>query len=215
MKKIIYHYIAVLNDRIRTFSLSRPPRPDFNKEEIELITVKEVNSDGTGELEYYQAATFSNIPAETAKKYRWVSSYEEYQFLAALLFCKRFPRHPYSKNHTELCEEYSEDDAIDFGNGKKKLRIIMNEIGFFYKIKLYLSFILNALFITLIIFASPFSIYSILIDKAGFSHRGAIVYSIYFSICWLIFSKYIGFFNELSFKHFKKDFDKEHKIKEN
>lgn len=97
MNKLFYRYKIILMDRVRTFSLARPPRPDFSKEEVELITVKEMRSDGSGEPEYYMQPVFPKIPAEIAKKYCWISSYEEYQFLAAILFCLRFPKHTYTK----------------------------------------------------------------------------------------------------------------------
>lgn len=213
MNKLIHHYKILLLDKIKTFSLTRPPRPDFSKEEIGLITVEAMRSDGTGEPDYYETAIFSRIPAETAKKYHWISSYEEYQFLAALLFCKRFPEHPYSKSHKELAKEYSKEDALAFGNGSKKLKIVYNENISLYRFKLYYRYIANTLLLLFLILIIPIGVYFILVDKIGLNQREAIIYSIIFYAGWLIFAKFITLFDEFSFKIFKKDFDKKIKAK--
>lgn len=211
MNKLIHRYKIILRDKIRTFSLARPPRPDFSKEEVELITVKEMNSDGTGEPEYYLQAVFPKIPAEVAKKYYWVSSYDEYQFLAAILFCLRFPKHDYTKNHKELVKAHSKEDVLAFANGTRKLKILYDENMTLYRIKLYYKYIGNTMLLLCMILLIPVGVYLILIDKIGLTQKDAIIYSVVFYIAWLIFAKFITLFDELSFKYFKKNYDKKKK----
>jgi hypothetical protein len=200
-------------DKFRTFSLARPPRPDFSKEEVELITVKEIKPDGSGNPEYYMQPVFPKIPAEIAKKYHWISSYEEYQFLAAILFCLRFPKHTFTKNHKELVAMHSKEDVMAFANGTKKLNIIFDENILFYRFKLYAKYIGNTLLLIIMLLVIPFGAYFILRDKIGLNQKNAIIYSVVFYIGWLIFAKYITFFEELSFKVFRRDYDKKNNKK--
>ncbi len=170
-----------------------------------------MNSDGTGEPECYLSPVFPKIPAEVAKKYHWVSSYDEYQFLAAILFCLRFPKHTYTKNHKELVAAHSKDDVLAFANGTKKLRIIFDENLSFYRVKLYVKCIGNTLLLLCMILVIPFGAYFILRDKLDMNQRDAIIYSVVFYVCWLIFAKYITLFEDLSFRVFKKDYDRKNK----
>lgn len=86
--------------------------------------------------------------------------------------------------------------------------------SFSYKIKLYSSFILNILSTLFLAFVTPLGIYVLLVDKVGFSHIGAVVYSLYFSICLYILSVLYGLFTEtLPFECFKKEFDIEYRAK--
>lgn len=213
MNKLLHRYKIILLDKIRTFSLARPPRPDFSKEDVELITVKAMSSDGTGEPEYYESPVFPKIPAEVAKKYYWISSYEEYQFLAALLFCSRFPEHPFSKRRKKFMKDYSKADVIAFANGTKKLKVVFDENIHYYRLKLYYRYISNMILLLFLIFIIPVGVYFILRDKIGLNQKESIIYSVIFYICWLIFAKFITLFDEFKFKFFKKEYEKKNSKK--
>lgn len=108
---------------------------------------------------------------------------------------------------------HSKEDVISFANGTKKLNIIFDENLLFYRFKLYAKYIGNTLLLIIMLLVIPFVAYFILRDRIGVNQKDAIIYSIIFYICWLIFAKYITFFEELSFKVFKRDHDKKNNKK--
>jgi hypothetical protein len=127
LEKIILwssYYLAILNDKIATFSLLRPPRPDFYNLDIELINVIEgpINENN----DYYKLAIFPQVSPQVAKKYHWIETYEEYELLATLLFCHKYPQHPYSlsRRKYKIAKKYSPQQIRAIAKGEIKINIV-------------------------------------------------------------------------------------------
>ena len=103
----------------------RLPRPNFNELEVVFESVNMVTTqvEGDEKGEIFDMAIFPEINGMVAQQNGWTDNIWEYQFLASLIFARRYPVHPYSKQIREGFSDFTDEIIDQIGSGEKRLRI--------------------------------------------------------------------------------------------
>ncbi len=118
LRKFFDNVVILIDRNFKNFSLVSYQKPDFAKEEVELIEHTLYKNGRKEKPEHKIMAMFSNVPGNLAYKFGWVNSLEEYMILANLEFARRNPGHYLSK---EIKSKYkfSDQEIIDFAGGEE------------------------------------------------------------------------------------------------
>jgi len=117
---IIFKANIQLEKTTMNFSFVKQTRPDFTKEDVQLVEAETTVSDkGTLQKPTLVAEFPERIPL-LAKKFGWVTDFDEYHKLAALEFSRRYPKHIFSKE-TRKKYKYTNKQIFNYAQNWDKL----------------------------------------------------------------------------------------------
>jgi len=118
-------------DRLYRVHIVRMPRPNFNELEVVFQTVNMVSTQPSGNEkgEIFDMAIFPEVDGMVSQQNGWTDNIWEYQLLASLIFARRYPAHPYSKQIKEGFSDFTDEIIDQIGSGEKRLRIKRSDSG--------------------------------------------------------------------------------------